>query len=273
MSALKSFPLFFRLPAEIRLMVWEYFALSKAPIIYICRYGPSTYFSPGYQWFGTRTSFESIHFTTVRSLMQVNREARNAILNTMQLCKLPDRSHLEDQVLFVDWEKDTFWFQPMSLPSHPILRETTYKRRIRNIAFDIPSLDEPSRVPHATKVRVHRICQVIGLDFESLCRVQFIISPRDLSHLYRTDHPEGSRPKHIITSKFAFQFIPILSQAVDLLLEDDPNRYSVAGNWRRTFLQDWVDKITKAVSPVISEKCKRTIDVSVAVIVRETMQS
>lgn len=145
MPALESFPHFSRLPTEIRLLVWEYFVLLKAPVLYICCF----WSDPTYRFYPelcrrivrTQADLKSI----LRCLMQVNREARGAVLNTLQLYRLPACLHSQgripllrdtNKILFINWEKDFFWYPAYHI-SHPFLHQALFKGRIKNIAFDI----------------------------------------------------------------------------------------------------------------------------------------
>ncbi|KAI1135837.1 hypothetical protein F5Y05DRAFT_162881 [Hypoxylon sp. FL0543] len=292
MKALRGFPLFSRLPAEIRLMVWEYFSLTKPPTIHIYYHESGQIFSrkgfrrPKIRRSEIRRLFEfQRYFSTTRSLMQVNREARGTVLSTLQLYKVPSYSSWQEgilivrryRLLFINWEKDVIWYPDVppspNLPFYTFLREPSFKRCVKNIAFeirppyrtwDMVSWELPSYV-RAAVARVHALSRYLWPDFEALHHLQLVIAESDLSLLYRKGRPDVSGLEDALTSGFPSMLIPISAEEIDLLLEDDPSRYSAANKWRKTTLQHWVDKLIKAVSPAISEKCKRKIDIQVVV--------
>ncbi|KAI1409951.1 hypothetical protein F5Y13DRAFT_202575 [Hypoxylon sp. FL1857] len=287
MSAPKSFPLFPRLPTEIRFMVWECFALSKAPTLHICHHwsnyeGYSKSIERGYVRQISPRPFEFMHFTTARSLMQVNREARYRILKTLQLWRLPTYGGTgtpdETKVLFIDWEKDVLWYPPPPpfAPPQPLLYQAILKRHIKNIAFDLSLSPHFLELPVTWGLWIYHLyasallnfftdCRFLGPDLELLRCVLLVVSWEDLLRIYRKDHPEASGILEPFTSKFEFGFIPILAGEINQLLENDPNRYSIADEWRRTTLQIWLDKFMEKASRSISLICERKIDVRIVI--------
>ncbi|CAJ2503039.1 Uu.00g104330.m01.CDS01 [Anthostomella pinea] len=133
------------LATELRLMIWEIYALPDAPLLHVIS-------STKRQL----TSFNMLnckHIPTIRSLMQVNQESRQAVLGSRQLVRFPggsawaafygvgqQRSGCSSPALqilypffFVNWEKDMFLLDdhPDWFPTWPI-----FNTNVRNMNID-----------------------------------------------------------------------------------------------------------------------------------------
>ncbi|KAI0125104.1 hypothetical protein BJ170DRAFT_685972 [Xylariales sp. AK1849] len=147
----KPFP---RLPKELRLMIWEQYEIPRTPMVHVISISTEPY---GYRL----TSFDMLDpqkVPTTRSLLQVNHEARAAVLKTREvfrprqqpfpvLCAYGMRwprpygftvRKLVYPNFFVDWERDLFYFKfIMSGVLPPLLQESSFTAKVQSIAFDL----------------------------------------------------------------------------------------------------------------------------------------
>ncbi|KAI1652047.1 uncharacterized protein F4817DRAFT_1803 [Daldinia loculata] len=215
-----NFPLFAQLPNELRLLVWGQYALPRVPIYYarFLSYPPLRV-----------ESFQSN--SMVRRLMQVNREARSAVLGNRQLyiftngrpyvishqlapfCENSPTTNEDEygynwtrqRYMFVDFKKDIFCFETIRLIETRELRLPDwliFEGHIKNMTFDLSDaiytlkqLSVPWGVlrylESASKVLNRFIYPYLRLSLKSFRRLQFIIHPEDLLELYCQDFYGG----------------------------------------------------------------------------------
>ncbi|KAI1110634.1 hypothetical protein F5Y14DRAFT_465360 [Nemania sp. NC0429] len=147
-----SFPQFNQLPFELRHMIWDQFALPAEPMLFtvmntVCKcFDPTVRFSEP-----ARIGLPTI--ATTRALMQVNKEARKAVLRGRQLQKFNCKDY-DVRVFtgcgwplylrgcfFVNWEVDCFYLRERRLGylEIPDLLNEGPMHQIKNIAIDLES--------------------------------------------------------------------------------------------------------------------------------------
>lgn len=107
----RTFRRFSRLPPELRLQIWKYYALPSTPLLHVF-YGldfipeVTTYSAVDHSWYGS-----GIHIRQIRSIMQVSCEARAAVLNGREMvpCSvLVSKRRPTKGYCFMDYERDIF---------------------------------------------------------------------------------------------------------------------------------------------------------------------
>ncbi|KAI1349578.1 hypothetical protein F5Y01DRAFT_327337 [Xylaria sp. FL0043] len=173
-----SFPKFNLFPTELRLAVWNYYALPRTPLLWSVSYRGSVgelLFCP----FGLKgRTINPLMLPTMRALMKVNREAREAVLAGRELQRVKQggyrvttflnmvvnqsamrRRQIEmHNFFFVNWDIDVFYFRRgLHLDVGQFL-DSSCLLKVKRIAIDIKTpwleLGEPegSRLhvpPHA----------------------------------------------------------------------------------------------------------------------------
>ncbi|KAI2632604.1 hypothetical protein GGS26DRAFT_82935 [Hypomontagnella submonticulosa] len=267
MPQLRSFPRFSELPAELRLMVWEQLALPKGPLLYslggLGSHQHVSSISSLPRLFPELDPFvhDTAHF---RNLARVNREARATVLRNRKLFRLRSIHGVWD--IFIDWERDAIhWTDSLG---HTELGDPLFRpcinQRIQNLAIRIACLRRAT-------IDFRRNFFLFTSEFRSLRNLQLIIGSGVIQPMYIADHPETSMPAYIPSSLFprplyyARDIIPLLSEDLHLLLEQDPDRYSVADDWQRNVLQPLVNDLTRDVSSAMFERLGRNINVHVSI--------
>ncbi|KAI1348976.1 hypothetical protein F5Y01DRAFT_317176 [Xylaria sp. FL0043] len=142
------FPQFNRLPAELRHEIWDFFALPRGPVLHTMS---RTLLN------GRRIALfseveegllmELDRLPTARALMQVNQEARIAVLSGRQLqnpfnsssfailARYGDTFH--QKFFFVNWDIDTFFFQNGTQRFIHSVFEKSALSKIKHIAIEI----------------------------------------------------------------------------------------------------------------------------------------
>ncbi|KAI0853786.1 hypothetical protein F5Y00DRAFT_59811 [Daldinia vernicosa] len=291
-----SFLLFARLPKELRLLVWEQYALPRVPVYYTC----FSRYTPLYPVLYQSNS-------TVRCLMQVSREARSTVLGNRQLYYLqygrpPVRSRQHalfyenfptagekrernwtEGYMFVDFEKDIFCFEFIrsiefrwpKLRGWPIIKE-----HIKNMTFDLSyaiSILVPQSVlrdvsfylESASRALIKDFYPHLGPDLKSLRRLQLIFSLEHIQRLYSQDCYEDSDTESTSISRprdIGILYIPISAkQLAPLILERNPARVESAENWRRNVLSYETSRFAREVSTMVSKLCERDVRVDITI--------
>ncbi|KAI1114487.1 hypothetical protein F5Y14DRAFT_451029 [Nemania sp. NC0429] len=124
----KMFPQFANFPAEIRLAVWSHFRLSKTMYHVITEVGIASFPVPQQR---PVVQMDQEQHKDVRSLMQVNREARFEVLRGRHLQKLKVQAD-RIQYCFVNWDLDLFRVECLDF-----IHDKEFGSQIKNIAFEI----------------------------------------------------------------------------------------------------------------------------------------
>ncbi|KAJ2990261.1 hypothetical protein NUW58_g3040 [Xylaria curta] len=154
------FPLFDQLPFELRRMIWTEYALPRGPMLHSISYGYSSAevilcsFATSDPDSACRVNV--LNLPTTRALMQVNREAREAVLDGRQLQRVVDndqhsinvfhggfhscsngRIAILHRYFFVNWGIDMFYFREgLHISMHNILEQSCLQR-MKRIAIEI----------------------------------------------------------------------------------------------------------------------------------------
>ncbi|CAJ2500097.1 Uu.00g029500.m01.CDS01 [Anthostomella pinea] len=150
MSQTVDFPQFSQLPKELRLAVWGFFALPRGPAVHSIWNGVS--FPPRY--LATNPFVTPSCISAVRSLMQVNHEAREEVLQGRELVRhrpdsagtfsnarwclenIEDGKAIQQPYSFINWDLDLFYFtSPLQSTMMRFLDEASLQK-IRFIAVE-----------------------------------------------------------------------------------------------------------------------------------------
>ncbi|KAI1269065.1 hypothetical protein F5Y18DRAFT_423298 [Xylariaceae sp. FL1019] len=145
------FMLFSKLPAELRLAVWECYALPFGPMVHT--FNLKNYHNLGTMWITSRSIGVLVHPLETpmgRVLMQVSHEARtvmlqgreprfwhNEVYGTSRSCYGPPYRKL----LFVDWVKDVFYLKFRTTLSGVSPAVERYLQQMRHIAVALQAQD------------------------------------------------------------------------------------------------------------------------------------
>ncbi|KAI0153111.1 hypothetical protein GGR57DRAFT_513345 [Xylariaceae sp. FL1272] len=158
------FMLFGKLPAELRLAVWECYALPSTPMVHTFCLSHS-HDSQNNAYITSKSVDVPLHrheFFMVRALMQTNREARTAILQgrKLQLWHYasyvvtpypwePRQEYIYRKLFFVDWEKDLFHLKFKATMSSMFGSSTTwFLRQMKRIVLDLRGLWYNAGLPY-----------------------------------------------------------------------------------------------------------------------------
>ncbi|KAI0202696.1 hypothetical protein F4808DRAFT_69975 [Astrocystis sublimbata] len=141
-SLYPAFPQFKKLPAELRLMIWEQFALPKHPFIIQLVFEVGT--------LSAFASQDTLRQKDFWSISRVNTEARWAVLQGRQAvfdCR-PD-SHEDAASLFIDWKRDILEVKYMDSAqwwSWTSSQFRTYKANLQHLLVDMSYWYPPNPV-------------------------------------------------------------------------------------------------------------------------------
>ncbi|KAI1506699.1 hypothetical protein F5X99DRAFT_13172 [Biscogniauxia marginata] len=175
----RQFHLFPYLPVEIRLQIWEYFALPAHPALHVITVPLEACF--------TRRHISRDYVTTIRALMQVNQESRICVLHGNEMVirvKSPAKGipgfrrisfSLSPNYFFANPKKDIFHirshnYPPRSFTQPPphyftsIYKDTWYLSKITNLMvhedfFQLDAIDS-GRVPEHTTLLMSAMNQL-----------------------------------------------------------------------------------------------------------------
>ncbi|KAI1745284.1 hypothetical protein F4680DRAFT_442763 [Xylaria scruposa] len=153
MSALARFHSFSRLPAKLRIMIWQEFSLPDRPYVHIVDHLPRSFFKFKVTTYPPITPIQIVEILAVAG---VSREARDEVLQGREIVHyenlLDFASYFDDgpygliyeaqfPAFCVNWKKDLIYLT--RIPDHATLAETLGHfqslplRRTQNLAFDI----------------------------------------------------------------------------------------------------------------------------------------
>lgn len=282
MPQLTSFTCFPQLPVELRLLVWEQYALPKAPIIYAGSYRPPLYGGP--------TTLADY----TRNIIRVNREARMAVLGHREICDLAAgqiyfeglRFHQgrAEHILYgifyrfmlVNWERDAFSLSIKQLKSllYQSYQLPGFLMRIQNLVIRPETFVFDDWFPSKF---IHYICHYLfsvrditfvfdDLEFEEACFRNRVPSSIPLMKIYNHKRLKGSTP---CAKEFEFGFIPFPTRD-DLILgyghgPHDPKGYTIAEKWHWDKLTNWADNLVKTIKEGIAARSGIRVGVRLAV--------